>query len=394
VIVVGAGMVGLACALALVQKGFQVVLLEAQSELPVGMPSETDPFDTRVVAISRATENFLAQLGVWALIKQSRYCAYQHMRIWDQVADGLIQFSAMDFFEPDLGHIIEQRVIKSALWQALMQHPACSIKTGTKITALQTDAQQSQLILQDGSVLSASLVIAADGAPSQIRNLCQIATTSWEYQQSAIVATVRGTRTHQATAYQRFSPDGPLALLPLADCHQSSIVWTTTPMEAKSLCALSASDFALALTREMDGVMGEMHLMSERIIFPLRTHHAKQYAVARCVLVGDAAHTLHPLAGQGVNLGFLDIIALVAVLEKTKARGRDFGALMVLKRYERARKLHNQMMIVAMELFKRGFGSRITIIQRLRNIGLNWVDNQKPLKQWFAKVALGSAQGI
>jgi 2-polyprenylphenol 6-hydroxylase len=276
-----------------------------------------------------------------------------------------------------------------ALRLALEEHPSVVTKYGTSLKDLTQGIENVKLQLQNGEFIWARLVIGADGANSSLRKLCQITTTGWDYGQSAIVATVQGTKSHQQTAFQRFAPDGPLALLPLADPYLSSIVWTTSPAAAKELCESTEDYFSVRLTQEVSGVMGELRLVGKRFSYALQTIHANQYAKARCVLVGDSAHTLHPLAGQGVNLGFLDAAALIEVLDKSRAKGRDWGALAVLQRYERKRKMHNQAMIWAMELFKRGFCSRSTLVQRLRNISLNWVDRRLMLKQLFANVALG-----
>lgn len=387
--IVGAGLVGLSCALALAQRGFSVVIVESQATTPTKLKSVQEEYDAKVFAITRATQNFLDHLGVWSAIKQSRTCAYQHMKVWDSVADGNIHFSADDFFEPDLGHIIEQSVMMGALGEALAQCANVNIITSAWPVDFQQHEKSATLTLQQGTVLESPLVIAADGANSNIRKMCQVESKSWSYEQSAIVATVQGTISHRQTAYQRFAADGPLALLPLADPDKCSIVWTTTPQNAKQICELSPPEFGVLLTKESDGVMGKMHLVGKRFSFNLQTHHAKKYAVPRCVLVGDSAHTLHPLAGQGVNLGFMDVAILVDILDKIKTKGRDWGFLSVLQRYERQRRTHNQIMIWAMELFKRGFCSQSSFIQRLRNIGLNWVDQRMTIKQFFANVALG-----
>lgn len=389
VAVVGAGMVGLACALSLAREGFKVALIESSQILSQEKPL-LQAFDSKVVAISRASENILKNLDAWHEIVKARKCAYQHMSVWDSVQDGMISFSAADFFEPDLGHIIEQSIIVEALRQTLKSYSHVTWMLGTKLQALEVSSDEAQITLDNGMKIRSYLVVGADGANSSVRQFCQIETKGWHYEQTAIVATVQGERSHADTAYQRFAPDGPLALLPLSCPKTSSIVWTTTPENARSLCQMPASSFDEILSRESQFVIGKMTLVGKRHFFPLQTQHAKQYGVLRCALVGDAAHTLHPLAGQGVNLGFLDVAALVEVITEAKKKKRDIGALDLLKRYERQRKLHNQIMIWAMELFKRGFGSQSNIIQRLRNIGLNWVDQHTSIKQLFAKMALGT----
>lgn len=382
-------MVGLASALALAQQGFAVTLLEANPDFAPTLPSPTCPFDTRVVAITRASQHFLDNCKVWEAINNTRSCAYQSIKVWDSEADGLIQFWADDFLEPDLGHIIEQWVITGALWKALQSYDI-TLKTGVTLKQLRQQTQTVEVILASGEPLSAQLVIGADGAESTLRALSDIDSRGWAYDQSAIVATVKGEKSHQYTAFQRFSSEGPLALLPLAQANTSSIVWTCPPAKAALLMQMEPAAFNQKLTQESEGVMGALHLDSAPKCFALKTHHAKHYARSRCVLVGDAAHTLHPLAGQGVNLGFLDVAALVTQLIDAKKQGQDIGESALLKRYERQRRIHNQTMIWAMELFKRGFSSKIPFIQHLRNQGLNWVDQSIPLKRIFANIALGN----
>ncbi|MFI4937086.1 MAG: UbiH/UbiF/VisC/COQ6 family ubiquinone biosynthesis hydroxylase [Candidatus Berkiellales bacterium] len=390
VVIIGAGIVGLSTALALAQAGFSVTIVETRPHPEVIMPNASEPFDIKVVAISRSSQQFFKSLNIWEKIVNGRACAYQHMTIWDSVADGIIHFSAADFFEPDLGHIIEQRVILAALWQAIKMQSNVTIIPGTHLVEMRPNKESVELLLSSGMTFHTALLIGADGALSTVRKCAQIETTAWDYQQSAIIATVEGKKSHQQTAFQRFAPDGPLALLPLAQTNQSSIVWTTSPERALDLSQQPTATFNKTLTRETDDVMGDFEVVSSRMVIPLRTHHTKQYAKSRCVLVGDAAHTLHPLAGQGVNLGLLDATSLVDKLITAKNRDRDMGSMKVLQRYERERRMHNQMMIWGMEAFKRGFGSRSQMVQRLRNVGLNWVDKQLSVKQFFAKLAMGT----
>lgn len=390
VIVVGAGVVGLTCVLALSQQGFKVALVEAQPHPPKPLPDDTSAYDNRVFAISRASAQLFENLGAFALMQKARCCAYQHMKVWDEVMDGKIHFNAMDYFEADLGHIIEQKVILGALWQKLAAHSSVTYFWGTTPQSYQAHDLQIDLKLSCETQLSASLVIAADGGNSHMRKLCEIPSRGWAYEQKALVATVKGKLAHQQTAFQRFNKTGSLALLPLSDPFHSSIVWATSPSDADLLCQLPETTFNQTLTREINSVMGDLELVGQRFTFELRTHHVKHYAASRCVLVGDAAHTLHPLAGQGVNLGLLDVSELVNQLSQAKSASRDIGSSTVLSRYERRRKWHNQVMIWSMELFKRGFASQNNVVQLLRNKGLAFVDRQQSLKHLFTKLAMGT----
>lgn len=393
VVIVGAGLVGLTCALALAQQDLRVLVLEARNNPQVDFPLPEDPIDVKVVALSPTSEQFLARLGIWDLIKGSRNCPYLHMKVWDSVADGEIFFSALDYFEPHLGHIIEQRVILAALWQKLQAYSQVTIRSGVTVTGFHEEKSHLELRI-NSEVVRTCLLIGADGANSLIRRMGQFAIKGWAYEQSAIIATVEVEKSHDSTAFQRFSRDGTLALLPLSNAHDTSIVWATSPGQAKELCQHTPERFNQILTRESQSILGQLRVVGERFQIPLRTHHAKSYVISRCALVGDAAHTMHPLAGQGVNLGFLDVISLVHVLVNAKARKRDIGALHILQRYDRDRRWHNQIMIWAMELFKRGFMSQSSLLLQLRNQGLNWVDKRVTLKQFFAKFAMGKFQHL
>ncbi len=384
VVIIGAGLVGLTAALALSLNNFSIAVIEAQPKLKE-LPSKDSPIDTKVVAITRASEHFFRYLGVWEQILGTRHCAYEHMTVWDNAQDGIITFSAVDFFEENLGHIIEQKVIIGALVEALKSKNDVHFFMGKTVS----QSTEGNVLLDDGTLLQAALQIGADGANSALRVLKGIPSTHVDYEQIAIVATIRCEKSHNFTAYQRFEQDGPLALLPLAEEHLCSIVWTTSNENAQKIIELSPEDFGLKLTHESSGILGQLTLASAPIIFPLSSHHAQKYVLPGYAFIGDAAHTVHPLAGLGVNMGILDVASLVEVLICVK-KGASLGSEKVLKRYERQRKMHNQLMIWAMRTFKEGFGSQNILVQQLRNTGLNWVNKHTSIKQFFAKMAMGT----
>lgn len=390
VIVVGAGMVGQSAALGFALSGLSVALVEATPILEMTFPEADTAFELKVVALSRASENFFQYLGVWSQMSAARHCAYQHMVVWDSVLDGLIEFWAHDYFEPNLGYIIEQRIIMAALTEKIRQSKYITTMIDTPIKMQEDEQGHRVLLLKSGLELKSPLVIGADGAHSALRQLANISIKETDYHQQAIVAVVESEIPHQSTAFQRFASDGPLALLPLSHPKQCSIVWTTSPSNSQILCEMSEFDFAQKLTRETNSVLGSIILKGNRASFHLKARHANQYAIKGCALVGDAAHTLHPLAGQGANLGFLDVASLIDIVVKAKQKGRDYGALNVLTRYERSRRTHNQAMILAMALFKRGFEDQSSLIQRLRNSGLNWVNQQPTVKKIFSQLAMGT----
>lgn len=387
VMIVGAGMVGMAMALGLAQKGLRIALIESQLQKEFSFPERADPYDHRVFAIVRASERLFEQLGVWQVMQNVRVSPYEEMIIWDSECDGQIHFSSSMVFESNLGHIVEQRVILAALWQKIKAHAEITCFFGSVILAIRCNDSHCEIDLKDGNTLSAMLLIGADGSKSMVRQKLAIESSFHDYHQTAIVATLKGTLPHQMTAHQRFAKEGPLAWLPLADPYLTSIVWSTTEIDAKRLCALSVTDFNREITRESDNRLGELQLVGERFTFPLSTHHAKQYVLPRCVLVGDAAHTIHPLAGLGVNLGLADVTVLIKLIEEARSTKRDLGSLRYLKQYERSRRWHNGMIRQSMSLFKIGFGSTLPWIQVLRNKGLNYVNQQSKIKSFFISKA-------
>ncbi len=393
VLIVGGGMVGATLACALGRQGFAVTVLEAR-EPPLDWPA--DSYDLRVSAITRASQRIFEHLGVWPAMAARRVTPYREMRVWD--ASGAradeplseVHFDAADIGEPDLGHIVENRVITAALWQALAGLESVELICPAGIVELQCSELGSRLTLTDGRRLSADLVVAADGARSRIREMAGLESFGWAYDQHAVVATLRPQHGHHQTAWQRFMPAGPLALLPL-DRDLFSIVWSTTPERAGQLLAMDPTDFAAAVTQASQGRLGEMRLLGERASFPLRLQHAKHYAAAGVALIGDAAHVIHPLAGQGVNLGLLDAAMLAEVLISARGAGRPLGALATLRRYERARKADNLLVQGSMDAFKRLFSNDLAPLRWARRLGLGLTDRLAPIKRRFARAALGTA---
>jgi len=309
------------------------------------------------------------------------------MHVWDRAGLGEIHFAAGDLGEPDLGHIIENRVIVRALWQVLRQ-AGVDVLAPVRVTALEHDERGADIRLEDGAVVEAGLLVGADGARSQVRELAGIDSRSESYEQHAVVATVRTDAGNRATAWQRFLPDGPLALLPLAQ-DLFSIVWSTAPDEAERLCAMPEDAFNEQINVASEGRAGDLSLVGSRAAFPLRLQHADNYVLPGLALVGDAAHVIHPLAGQGVNLGFLDAGSLVDALVAGRARGRAPGAMRTLRGYERSRRGHNTATQLAMDGFKHLFGSDNGLFVVARNLGLGVAGGVGPLRRQFERVALG-----
>jgi 2-polyprenylphenol 6-hydroxylase len=389
-LVVGGGMVGAAFALACSGKGLRIGVVEARPPRRAWPAGEVD---LRVSALSRASERMLARLGAWERIGDLGASAYRQMRVWDAIGGGSIHFDSADLGEPDLGHIVENRVIQLALWERLESLPDLTLICPAAIAELERTADGPVLLLADGRRLGARLLVAADGRDSLIRELAGIPTQGWDYDQRAIVATVVTAQWHQETAWQRFLPTGPLAFLPLRD-GRCSIVWSASGSRADALLALDDAAFGQALTDAVERRLGQVRVDGPRASVALRLQHAQRYVEPGLALIGDAAHAIHPLAGQGVNLGLLDAAELVAALELALARGRDLASRWTLRRYERARRGDNLAMLAAMDGFKRLFGNDIAPVAALRSWGLDLTDRAVPLKRRFMDRALGLNPGL
>lgn len=328
---------------------------------------------------------------MWEGIAARRVCPYGEMQVWDGSGTGQIHFSAASVHAESLGHIVENRVVQDALLERL-HDSSIGLLPGARLEQLRRSGEGWLLSLNDGRELRAPLVIAADGANSAVRRLAGCATREWDYLHHAIVTSVRCAKPHQATAWQRFTDDGPLAFLPLAGPageHWCSIVWSVTPTEAERLMALDDAGFRRALGFAFEHRLGEVLQADPRLCIPLRQRHAKRYVEDGLALIGDAAHSIHPLAGQGVNLGFLDVAVLAEVLLHAMQRGERLSDVKVLSRYERRRMPHNLAMMAAMEGFERLFQADPLPVRWLRNSGLNWVDDLPEAKALFVRQALG-----
>jgi 2-octaprenylphenol hydroxylase len=385
IVIVGGGIVGSALAAACVGQGLAIAVLEARPPARTWPP---DTIDARVSALNRASQRILSRLGAWERIAELGVSPYLEMLVWDAVGGGRIHFDSADLGEPNLGHIVENRVIQLALWEQLEQAQGVELVSPARITDLSLSDERAEVTLHDGRQLTARLLVGADGRDSLVRELAGIGTKGWEYDQQAIVAQIRTERPHAATARQRFLPTGPLALLPLSD-GRCSIVWSATESRATELLALSDEAFAEALTEASDACLGRILEVGPRVAFSLRLQHAEAYCQPRLALVGDAAHALHPLAGQGLNLGLLDAAELAAAIAWAKGRGRDIGALATLRRYERARRGDNWLMLAAMDGLKRLFSNDLPLLPTVRSLGLTLVDRAPPVKGHFTAAALG-----
>jgi 2-octaprenylphenol hydroxylase len=431
-IIVGGGMVGSALGCALGDLGFRVAVVEAR-EPPSAWPA--DSVDARTSALTRASENVLRNLDVWERMAALRVSAYREMHVWDAEGFGEIHFDSAEIGEPDLGHIVENRVIQKALWERLGEIGTVERICPAKVAALDLDGERPTLVLDVGWAsrtggsavrsahptdhrgqeaaptgapigadaggsssqagaspsarsITAELIVAADGAQSALRAMAGLGTRGWAYDQHAVVAIVRPTRHHRDTAWQRFLKTGPIALLPIDD-GRCSLVWSTAPEHAAALASMPDDEFCRAVTAATEARLGDVLATGPRAVFPLRLQHAENYVEPGLALVGDAAHAIHPLAGQGVNLGLLDAATLADVLAQARLRGRPLGSMATLRRYERARKGANLAMLGAMDLFKRLFSNDNPALSVARSLGLQATDLATPVKHAIMRRALG-----
>ncbi|MCE5982852.1 2-octaprenyl-3-methyl-6-methoxy-1,4-benzoquinol hydroxylase [Pseudomonas wadenswilerensis] len=389
-LIVGAGMVGSALALALQHSGLEILLLDG-SPLSIKPFDQQSAFEPRVSALSAASQRILERLGAWQGISERRLSPYSDMRVWDGSGTGQIHFSAASVHAEVLGHIVENRVVQDGLLERL-HDSEIGLLANARLEQMRRSGDDWLLTLADGRTLRAPLVIAADGANSAVRRLTGCETREWDYLHHAIVTSVRCAQPHQATAWQRFTDEGPLAFLPLLRDGQQdwcSIVWSTTPEQAEHLMALSDEGFCAELERAFEGRLGSVLQADPRVCVPLRQRHAKRYVAEGLALIGDAAHTIHPLAGQGVNLGFLDAAVLAEELQHAYERGERLADIRVLSRFERRRMPHNLALMAAMEGFERLFQADPLPLRWLRNSGLKWVEQLPEAKALFVRQALG-----
>ncbi len=390
-IIVGAGMVGSTLALALKDAGLSIKLIDA-GPLNVQPCTPADSFEPRVSALSAASQRILERVGAWSGITHRRASPYTDMHVWDGSGTGQIHFSAASVHADVLGHIVENRVVQDALLDVLKSEGSVELLPNARLEQLQQSEGGWSLTLSDGKQLNASLVVAADGANSAVRRLAGCETREWDYLHQAIVTSVRCADPNQQTAWQRFTDEGPLAFLPLqreSDSHWCSIVWSVTDTEAQRLMAMDDLAFRHALGRAFEYRLGEVLEVDPRLCIPLRQRHAKRYVQQGLALIGDAAHTIHPLAGQGVNLGLLDAAALAEVLITATARGAQLGDPRMLGRFERRRMPHNLAMMAAMEGFERLFQADPLPLRWLRNAGLKGMQAMPEAKALFVRQALG-----
>ncbi|MFP5596794.1 FAD-dependent 2-octaprenylphenol hydroxylase [Kluyvera sp. 142486] len=386
VAIVGGGMVGLAVACGLQGSGLRVAVLE--QSLPQALAADAPPA-LRVSAINAGSEKLLTKLDVWSAITAQRASCYHGMEVWDKDSFGRITFDDRSMGYSHLGHIVENAVIHHALWQKAERSSDITLMAPAELQQVVWGENDAFLTLKDGNMLTARLVVGADGANSWLRSKADIPLTFWDYRHHALVATVRTEESHDAVARQSFHGEGILAFLPLSDPHLCSIVWSLSPQEAERMLQAGDAEFNQKLNIAFDNRLGLCKVESERQVYPLTGRYARQFAAHRLALVGDAAHTIHPLAGQGVNLGFMDAAELIEELRRLHMQGKDIGQHFYLRRYERSRKHSAALMLAGMQGFRELFAGENPAKKLLRDLGLALADTLPGVKPQLIRQAMG-----
>ena len=386
IIILGGGIVGLALANKLAPLGLKIAIIEKSS--PKTLTVNQD-YDLRVVAINHASESLFRDIQCWDSISNLRYSPYYKMKVWESGKSGNIEFDCQKVHTPNLGYIIEQNVIIQSLIKRLELFPTVNIIWNSEASAVKVHDEYGLLTLNNNPQYRFKLLVGADGKDSWLRHTFAIAGHEHDYQHHALITHIHCGQPHLNTAYQIFLPTGPLAFLPLADPHLCSIVWSTLPAIADTLKTLSDHEFNQTLETQFESKLGKLKKIAPLVAFPLKLQHAHHYVQARIALIGDAAHTVHPLAGLGVNLGLQDVTSLAQILEKSLHDNRDIGLMKTLKRYERERRGENLIMLSCISGFKDLFNSKLPIVGTLRNQALNFTNQTPWLKELFIRKAMG-----
>ena len=394
VVIVGGGIVGATTAALMARSGSTVVLLERSTPRFENMEGP----HARVSAIAPKAEEVFRDLQVWDAILPYHRTPYEQMVVWDATkgSEGKITFDAATLGEPCLGTIVDNRALLKVLWDHMGALGQVSLLTDEVCLSMARQENTTAITTKKGHTITGKLVVGADGAQSWVREAGGFSLKKTAYGHHAIVAVVETEQPHQHTAWQRFLPEGPLAFLPLSAppgaapaSHYSAIVWSTDPKEAETLMALDEKEFCEACGKAFNFTLGKISHCAERFVFPLNRQHATRYVKAGIALVGDAAHTLHPLAGQGMNLGIYDAVALADVVKKAREQKRDFASYHTLRAYERQRKIHNTVMLASMDGFNGLFGNHRLWVGALRRWGLRGLDQWPCIKEQIMRYALG-----
>ncbi len=384
--IVGGGMAGGFLAAALVESGLSVQVLDG-APAPV-MPSQAAGL--RVVTLTEASLNMLKATGIWQVMDSRRLSPYNRMQVWDSDGTGEVDFHAADIPAERLGCLVENAHVVAAAYQHLKDQPNIDWQSHCRVNAIHPEDAGWQIQLENGDAISCRLLVGADGGRSFVRTALGISTSHRDSDHHALVTALRTEKAHAACARQWFLTTGPLAFLPLfGDGHDISIVWSCVTDFAAELRGLPLDELARRLEQASDGMLGQIQVQQKPVGFPIRELHAASYTAPHAALVGDAAHVIHPLAGQGINLGLLDAAVLAEEITQAAQRGQNWWSEPLLTRYQRRRRGHNLMMQHSMRGFQTLFAQQNPALRWLRNSGMKWVNRTAPLKHFFGTEAMG-----
>ena len=365
ILICGGGMIGLATAVGLAKIGLKIAIIEARKPLPFS--SEQD-YDLRVSALSPKTIDTITELGAWATIESMRLCLIEEMRVWENPTYGDVTFTAHSIGRSDMGAIVENRVVQLALWETATANENITFFCPAECAGFILEPGQAIVHLNDGASLSGRLLIGTDGMQSAVRNAFPFGSSGAQYKQSCLVASANTLTPQGKVAWQRFTPQGPQAFLPLTDKH-GSLIWYNSVDKIRALSKLSNDQLSKKLSREFPIELGPIKIEG-KASFPISKHHVKSYVHKNVLLAGDAAHTINPLAGQGVNLGFQDVSALIDTFQEETHRNRDWSSSRALKKYDFRRRAANSLMMGAIDAFYFGFSNDHMPLKILRNTAL------------------------
>lgn len=390
--IVGGGIVGLTLACALAQQTtLSIVVLEAQSQL---QSWSSDHQHHRVSAISLSSQRVFQALDIWDAIAEKRISPFTKIMVWDANNKNELCFNSSDIHEHILGYIIENNAIHDSLKEKLKSHIRVEMIDSIALDSYHEDNDSIKIYSKDDRLFEAKLAIAADGANSWLRQQANIDVNRFNYQQKAIVSTIYTEKPHLNVARQVFLPTGPLAFLPLSNANACSIVWSLPLEDEKRLSALDATQFKNELSQAFSYRLGAVVDMDKRYTFPLYKQQAKHYIQSKVVLVGDAAHTVHPLAGQGLNMGLLDATSLCEVIEHAMEKSTEFNRFETLRRYERWRKADNMSLALGIDIIKKLYASATPPIPSFLSIGLSLTNRMQLIKKMFTNHAVGNRRGL
>lgn len=384
VIIVGGGIAGSTLASLLASGNIKCAILEERAK-----GADLGKEDPRTLAITRASENILRASGAWKFLPKEKTGLFRRMFVWEEEGKGDIEFNSAEICESTLGYIIEQNVLEWALQKSTKEFDQLTLYQPATIKTLNVGQDNVSVELSDGRKLSAKVIVGADGAKSALRELACIAYPVHDYQQHAVACIVETEKPHDYVARQRFLATGPLAFLPTAERHHCGVVWSSSPEQANALLKMDATAFNRTLAEAFSFTLGHIISSKPRAGFPLQHAHARHYCLPRIALIGDAAHTVHPLAGQGANLGLLDAATLAEVMLDAVNNHKDIGTYSILRRYERWRRGENLLMLKTIQGFKLLFESRLASVRHIRNIGLDLTDMISPVKHIIMRHAMG-----